>query len=228
MSGGQHRVDEVTRTESRGLDRKNNPRIAAHRPPKETAGLRNAGVCAKGTKKESNTLDAADLVRDVANRGLSPRIALCDESLDCGWERMIDGSTKGEKILVVRSAVANIRCYRPSRNLTHRDLLRAGVNRALEQLVRVLKVDLCEVVADLHARYYGVEVSERTLVPDDGAQLGQTRFADWLKQPGAKAVARPASRYSPSFPTYTHTRICETDVLGVILFFPVSANPQKP
>ena len=68
MSGGQHRVDEVTRTESRGLDRKNNPRIAAHRPPKETAGLRNAGVCAKGTKKESNTLDAADLVRDVANR----------------------------------------------------------------------------------------------------------------------------------------------------------------
>ena len=66
MSGGQHRVDEVTRTESRGLDRKNNPRIAAHRLPKETAGLRNAGVCAKGTKKESNTLDAADLVRDVA------------------------------------------------------------------------------------------------------------------------------------------------------------------
>ena len=69
MSGGQHRVDEVTRTESRGLDRKNNPRIAAHRPPKETAGLRNAGVCAKGTKKESNTLDVADFVRDVANRG---------------------------------------------------------------------------------------------------------------------------------------------------------------
>ena len=65
MSGGQHRVDEVTRTESRRLDRKNNPRIAAHRPPKETAGPRNAGVCAKGTKKESNTLDVADFVRDV-------------------------------------------------------------------------------------------------------------------------------------------------------------------
>jgi len=46
-----------------------------------------------------------------------------------------------------------------------------------------------EVVADPHARYYGVEVSERTLVPDDDAQLGQTRFADWLKQPGAKAAA---------------------------------------
>jgi uncharacterized protein YbjT (DUF2867 family) len=46
-----------------------------------------------------------------------------------------------------------------------------------------------EVVADPHARYYGVEVSERTLIPDDGAQLGQTRFADWLKQPGARSVA---------------------------------------
>jgi uncharacterized protein YbjT (DUF2867 family) len=46
-----------------------------------------------------------------------------------------------------------------------------------------------EVVADPHARYYGVEVSERTLVPDDGAQLGKTRFADWVKQPGARVVA---------------------------------------
>jgi uncharacterized protein YbjT (DUF2867 family) len=46
-----------------------------------------------------------------------------------------------------------------------------------------------EVVADPHASYYGVKVSERTLVPDDDAQLGQTRFADWLKQSGAKAAA---------------------------------------
>jgi uncharacterized protein YbjT (DUF2867 family) len=46
-----------------------------------------------------------------------------------------------------------------------------------------------EVVPDPNATYYGVEVSERTLIPDDGAQLGQTRFADWLKQPGAKTVA---------------------------------------
>ncbi|MFY9732000.1 MAG: hypothetical protein WAK24_15445, partial [Candidatus Acidiferrales bacterium] len=43
--------------------------IAAHRPPKETAGLRNAGVCAKGIKKELKTLDVADFVRDVENRG---------------------------------------------------------------------------------------------------------------------------------------------------------------
>jgi len=46
-----------------------------------------------------------------------------------------------------------------------------------------------EVVADPHGRYYGIEVKERTLVPDDGAKLGMTRFEDWLAQPGAKAAA---------------------------------------
>jgi uncharacterized protein YbjT (DUF2867 family) len=38
-----------------------------------------------------------------------------------------------------------------------------------------------QVIADPHARYYGVEPSERTLIPGDGAQLGATHFADWLK-----------------------------------------------
>jgi len=46
-----------------------------------------------------------------------------------------------------------------------------------------------EVVADPHARYYGIEVKERTLVPDDGAKLGKIRFEDWLAQPGVKAAA---------------------------------------
>jgi uncharacterized protein YbjT (DUF2867 family) len=37
-----------------------------------------------------------------------------------------------------------------------------------------------EVVSDPHARYYGIQVSERTLVPNDDARLGVTRFEDWL------------------------------------------------
>ena len=52
------------------------------------------------------------------------------------------------------------------------DFIRKGL-RALN--------DPREVVADPHARYFGAEVSERSLVPGDGAQLGQIRFADWLK-----------------------------------------------
>ena len=55
----------------------------------------------------------------------------------------------------------------------------------LDELVRrqlaALK-DPREVISDPHARYYGIEVSERTLVPNDDAQLGETRFENWLSQ----------------------------------------------
>ena len=43
-----------------------------------------------------------------------------------------------------------------------------------------------EVVTDPQARYYGVEVSERTLLPGDSASLGQTRFKAWLAQSAAQ------------------------------------------
>ena len=36
------------------------------------------------------------------------------------------------------------------------------------------------VIVDPHARYFGTELSERSLVPSDGAVLGETRFEDWL------------------------------------------------
>jgi uncharacterized protein YbjT (DUF2867 family) len=37
-----------------------------------------------------------------------------------------------------------------------------------------------EVIADPHAPYFGTELSERSLVPDDGALIGETRFEEWL------------------------------------------------
>jgi len=43
-----------------------------------------------------------------------------------------------------------------------------------------------EVVTDSRARYYGIEVKERTLVPEDGAKLGNIRFEDWLAQGNLK------------------------------------------
>jgi uncharacterized protein YbjT (DUF2867 family) len=39
-----------------------------------------------------------------------------------------------------------------------------------------------EVVADPEATYYGIAVRERTLVPDDGAMLGEIKLAAWLRQ----------------------------------------------
>jgi uncharacterized protein YbjT (DUF2867 family) len=62
----------------------------------------------------------------------------------------------------------------------------------LDELVRqylAANKDPREVVADPKARYYGVDISERTLLPGDGARLSETRFETWLTQPAAKAAA---------------------------------------
>jgi uncharacterized protein YbjT (DUF2867 family) len=56
--------------------------------------------------------------------------------------------------------------------------------------------DLREVATDPNARYYGVGLSERSLVPGDDARLGEMRFEDWLnRQPAVVAAASiaPAS-----------------------------------
>ena len=37
-----------------------------------------------------------------------------------------------------------------------------------------------EVIADPHARYFGTALSERSLVPSDGALIAETRFEHWL------------------------------------------------
>ncbi|HEX7773682.1 MAG TPA: SDR family oxidoreductase [Pyrinomonadaceae bacterium] len=46
-----------------------------------------------------------------------------------------------------------------------------------------------EVIADPHSLYFGAELSERSLVPNDGALLGETRFEDWLNRNVAVATA---------------------------------------
>jgi uncharacterized protein YbjT (DUF2867 family) len=43
--------------------------------------------------------------------------------------------------------------------------------------------DSREVVADPHARYFGAELDERSLVPWGEARLGDIRFDEWLGQP---------------------------------------------
>ena len=42
------------------------------------------------------------------------------------------------------------------------------------------------VVADPQARYFGARLSERTLLPGDGARLGATSFDDWLSRQPVK------------------------------------------
>ena len=46
-----------------------------------------------------------------------------------------------------------------------------------------------EVVTDEHARYFGTELGERSLVPLGEAILGETRYADWHGRSRAYPVA---------------------------------------
>jgi uncharacterized protein YbjT (DUF2867 family) len=57
----------------------------------------------------------------------------------------------------------------------------------LDELIRRgldARQDPREVIADPDARYFGAKLSERMLVPEDDAQLGEIRFNEWLaRQP---------------------------------------------
>jgi len=70
----------------------------------------------------------------------------------------------------------------------------------LDELIRrdlAARKDPREVVADKEARYYGIEVKERTLVPEDDAKLGETRFETWLTQdpPRVRILSPQASQW---------------------------------
>jgi uncharacterized protein YbjT (DUF2867 family) len=55
----------------------------------------------------------------------------------------------------------------------------------LDEFVRhflAARKDPREVISDPQARYYGMKLSQRTLVPEDNATLGKIRFDEWLGQ----------------------------------------------
>ena len=55
----------------------------------------------------------------------------------------------------------------------------------LDELARrVLEAsdDRRQVTSDVHARYFGAELNDRSLTPGDDARIAPTRFDDWLSQ----------------------------------------------
>jgi uncharacterized protein YbjT (DUF2867 family) len=55
----------------------------------------------------------------------------------------------------------------------------------LDEIIRrylAARDDPRSVIADPQARYYGAELGERTLVPENNATIGETRFEDWLSR----------------------------------------------
>ena len=60
----------------------------------------------------------------------------------------------------------------------------------LDELIRGVlakRNDPREVIADPKAFYFGINPSERVLLPGPGARLAETRFDDWLQQQLATA-----------------------------------------
>jgi uncharacterized protein YbjT (DUF2867 family) len=50
--------------------------------------------------------------------------------------------------------------------------------------------DKRKVVADDHARYYGIEVNDESLVPGRNPRLGSTHFAEWLVHAAQPQVSK--------------------------------------
>lgn len=51
--------------------------------------------------------------------------------------------------------------------------------------------DSRRVVADVHARYFGAELEERSLLPGPGVRIAQLKFDDWLRQSLRPAWSSP-------------------------------------
>jgi hypothetical protein len=49
-----------------------------------------------------------------------------------------------------------------------------------------MRSDKRQVIADVHARYFGSELDDRSLVTSGGARISPTRFHDWLGRMAAQ------------------------------------------
>jgi quercetin dioxygenase-like cupin family protein len=69
----------------------------------------------------------------------------------------------------------------------------------LDDLIRrdmAARHDSREVISDPHALYFGGELSERTLVPNADARLGEARYEDWFDQ-AARRIANTNLQNEP-------------------------------
>ena len=116
--------------------------------------------------------------------------------------KIADLSTQGNKVSLpsvlfqpmaaedVATALAGVATSAPAKSTIE---IEGPEQFHLDEVVRrylAARKDPRQVIADPHASYYGIQVSERSLVPDDGARLGKTHFEDWLRQ-SAKQASKP-------------------------------------
>jgi uncharacterized protein YbjT (DUF2867 family) len=117
--------------------------------------------------------------------------------------RIVDSSTEGDTVHLppvlvqpeaaddVAAALADVAETAPVNGVV--ELAGPEAFRFDELARRLLsaKHDPRRVIADVHARYFGAELDERSLTPGDNARIAPTRFEDWLSQstPGQSSLA---------------------------------------
>jgi quercetin dioxygenase-like cupin family protein len=94
----------------------------------------------------------------------------------------------------------------------------------LDELVRrdlAARNDPREVISDPHARYFGGELSERTLVPGDDARLGGMRFENWLNQPARQI---PNTSLQPAVDTGPREQLMTSSKPMLVLAFLIAST----
>ena len=114
--------------------------------------------------------------------------SIADDSTDGGVVRVPSVLFQPIAADDVASAVARVAAGAPVNGIV--EIGGPEQFRFEEPVRRVLAAadDPREVVSAANAGYFGITVAERTLVPGDGAMLGEIRLDDWLRE----AAAAPA------------------------------------
>ena len=58
---------------------------------------------------------------------------------------------------------------------------RLGLDELVRRFLRA-KQDARQVVTDVHARYFDIELNDQSLIPADNPRIGPTRFDDWVSR----------------------------------------------
>ena len=107
---------------------------------------------------------------------------IADSSTDGNVVRLAPVLVQPEAADDVATALADVAVGAPLNDIV--ELAGPEAFRLDELAARVLQArdDRREVTADVHARYFGAELDDRSLTPGDGARIASTRFEDWLGQ----------------------------------------------
>lgn len=109
---------------------------------------------------------------------------IAQSGTDGDWVRLSPAFVQPIASDDVAAAVADVALGAPANGVVEI----AGPQRVrLSDLVQQFlsaKHDPRKVVADVHARYFGAELNDQTLIPGDNPRIAPTGFKEWLSQAG--------------------------------------------